>query len=343
MANEWFVQVMGETIGPLSDHQLREMVAKRQMTPDDMVRKGTSATWVPAARMRGLFEQAALSSRAPTTAPPRQPAKVLATTRGFRQADSAPAFVEVTEPLHSHLIACPDCGRRISQYAKSCPNCGHHFFRPNRVVAIALACILGSFGAHKFYLRKPGQAVVYLLFFWIYIPGIVGLIEGFQYLFMDDDKFARLYGSLAVTETSINRPQAKSSIENKRPARKGWIIGVAAFFAILITIGMIVGESGRNGSGRTSSGSDRTSGGSSLWRDTPATINQEVYKRMMDLAVAGDDSGIETLMAAGLAFSVTKGTQVRVIDLGIFTTEIKVESGPYAGRYFIVATENVNR
>ena len=99
-------------------------------------------------------------------------------------------------------------------------------------------------------------------------------------------------------------------------------------------------QSGGSGASRRT-GSQ--SSGPSLAKDTSAAINETVYSRMLDLAVAGDDSGIATLRATGLVVYLPEDTQVRVINLGIFTTEIKVESGPHAGRYFIVATENINR
>ncbi|PLW80803.1 hypothetical protein C0585_00735, partial [Candidatus Woesearchaeota archaeon] len=51
------------------------------------------------------------------------------------------------------------------------------------------------FGAHKFFLGKPGQGLVYLLFFWTGIPSLVGLIEGIIYLVMDDYAFYEKYGS----------------------------------------------------------------------------------------------------------------------------------------------------
>ncbi len=218
MGGTWYVQVMGEQLGPLNDAQLREMVVKKQLTPDDTIRKGTSAEWMSASRVRGLFDHATVLSDIPIGAsisPPLSNATAtfsgeeldsvlgintpshlsnsIATT-DFRGTEYAPASVEQSHQFRPSLISCPDCGKRISPNANSCPNCGHSFFRPSRVVAIALAMILGSFGAHKFYLRKPGQAIIYLLFCWLYVPGIVGLVEGFQYLFMDDDSFARKFG-----------------------------------------------------------------------------------------------------------------------------------------------------
>lgn len=43
--------------------------------------------------------------------------------------------------------------------------------------AVVLAFFLGGLGVHKFYLNKPGQGVLYLLFCWTLIPAIIALIE----------------------------------------------------------------------------------------------------------------------------------------------------------------------
>lgn len=67
MANNWYVKVMGEEVGPMSDSQLREMAAKRQLTADDVVRQGQSDNWVSAARVRGLFQQSTAPDTVPTT------------------------------------------------------------------------------------------------------------------------------------------------------------------------------------------------------------------------------------------------------------------------------------
>lgn len=60
-------------------------------------------------------------------------------------------------------------------------------------VAVLLAFFLGGLGAHKFYLGKTGWGVVYLLFFWTWIPGIVAFIEMLTYLFMSESAFAEKY------------------------------------------------------------------------------------------------------------------------------------------------------
>jgi TM2 domain-containing membrane protein YozV len=53
------------------------------------------------------------------------------------------------------------------------------FRRKNATTAFLLCFFLGGIGAHKFYLGRMGEGVVYLLFFWTLIPGIFALCELF--------------------------------------------------------------------------------------------------------------------------------------------------------------------
>jgi len=59
----------------------------------------------------------------------------------------------------------------------------------SKVVAGLLGIFLGGIGVHKFYLGRIGWGLVYLIFFWTFIPGVVGFIEGIYYLVMDENKF----------------------------------------------------------------------------------------------------------------------------------------------------------
>lgn len=70
----------------------------------------------------------------------------------------------------------------------------HQIGEKNRIVAALLAFFLGSFGIHKFYLGQIGWGIVYLLFCWTFIPGLVAFIEGIIYLCTSDEDFARKYG-----------------------------------------------------------------------------------------------------------------------------------------------------
>lgn len=42
---------------------------------------------------------------------------------------------------------------------------------------VLLALFLGGLGIHKFYLGQSGWGVLYLLFFWTFIPSIIALVE----------------------------------------------------------------------------------------------------------------------------------------------------------------------
>ena len=67
-------------------------------------------------------------------------------------------------------------------------------FVPNKLVAALLAIILGGLGIHKFYLHRPVQGILYILFCYTLIPALIGFIEGCVYLSMSDNNFLWRYG-----------------------------------------------------------------------------------------------------------------------------------------------------
>lgn len=103
--------------------------------------------------------------------------------------------------LAAHHVFCRGCGRPIHETAISCPSCGAvqrgagagPYAGPSRNVAAILAIFLGGIGAHKFYLGKFFQGLLYLLLFWSFIPAIVGFIEGIYYLTLSEQEFATRY------------------------------------------------------------------------------------------------------------------------------------------------------
>ncbi len=72
-----------------------------------------------------------------------------------------------------------------------------------KVAAGLLGIFLGDFGIHKFYLGQTGIGILYLVFCWTLIPGLVGFVEGIVFLTLSDEEFARRYG---IAELARQRP-----------------------------------------------------------------------------------------------------------------------------------------
>ena len=114
------------------------------------------------------------------------------------QAGNAQAFPQGSQAYGYHgglTVSCPNCGQAVDPNAVICLNCGAKIpvYIPggkSRVAAGILGIFLGGFGVHKFYMGKIGMGILYLLFCWTFIPGLIGFVEGIIYLCEDDAKFA---------------------------------------------------------------------------------------------------------------------------------------------------------
>jgi TM2 domain-containing membrane protein YozV len=51
--------------------------------------------------------------------------------------------------------------------------------RKDPTVGVLLAFFLGGFGGHRFYMGQIGLGVLYVVFFWTFIPAIVAFVEIF--------------------------------------------------------------------------------------------------------------------------------------------------------------------
>ena len=109
------------------------------------------------------------------------------------------------------IIQCPNCSANnievLSKGVYKCNDCGSVFTTndaspkhnvpekyvsgKSKIAAALFGIFLGSLGIHKFYLGNIGTGILYLLFCWTAIPGIVGFIEGLVYLCQSDADFAK--------------------------------------------------------------------------------------------------------------------------------------------------------
>ena len=55
MSKQWYFQVMGAEVGPLSPGELADKVKRGQIQADTLVRKGEDGKWMPADRIKGLL------------------------------------------------------------------------------------------------------------------------------------------------------------------------------------------------------------------------------------------------------------------------------------------------
>lgn len=63
----------------------------------------------------------------------------------------------------------------------------------SRVKAMWLAFLLGTFGAHHFYMGNKTAGVISCVFCWTAIPTIVSIINGIMYARVTDKQFNIMY------------------------------------------------------------------------------------------------------------------------------------------------------
>ena len=94
---------------------------------------------------------------------------------------------------------CHACATVLDAAAATCTACGAAQTVAggggrSKIAAALLAFFLGGMGAHKFYLGRWGWGIVYLVFFWTFIPALVALVEFVLLLVMPEEQFQAKYG-----------------------------------------------------------------------------------------------------------------------------------------------------
>ena len=104
--------------------------------------------------------------------------------------------------------------------------------KKRRITALLLALFLGSFGVHKFYLRRPGEGIFYIManlfsrgLIGFNIAVLLGVMDAITLMMMDDRTFDRKYnwrymkkGYEETSRTPI--PRRTTSRRTSRPQTK---------------------------------------------------------------------------------------------------------------------------
>ena len=84
----------------------------------------------------------------------------------------------------------------------------------NRVVALILILVAWPLGIHKFYLGSNFAGIMYLLFSWTLIPGILSFFEFLGLAFMSEEAFNRKFnGTTQSQRLFIASPHQESAKE----------------------------------------------------------------------------------------------------------------------------------
>ena len=214
--NEWYYASGGNQNGPTSASQIMQMLQAGTLSVNDRVWKESMANWTR------ITEVPEFMSVASAPAPAAIPAWPMAGGGGPAMGGNAgwggPAGGGGTAGGNGAF--CRECGATINRRAVMCPQCGvptatggddsfdfsqsrsktsetngGHRRRGNKSKSTAgiLALLLGGIGIHHFYLENPGLGIVYLLFCWTLIPGIVAFIEAIIFLTMSEEAFDAKY------------------------------------------------------------------------------------------------------------------------------------------------------
>lgn len=86
----------------------------------------------------------------------------------------------------------------------------------NRTFATLLALFFGFIGLQKFYLGRVGSGMLSLLFFWTFLPALIGFWDTIKLAFMDETKFQKIYNrKTEVSNRTVNKQ--KETHQKKNP------------------------------------------------------------------------------------------------------------------------------
>jgi TM2 domain-containing membrane protein YozV len=98
----------------------------------------------------------------------------------------------------------------------------------NRTVAVLLAFFAGGFGIHKFYLGQNVAGILYFLFCWTLIPGIIAFFDFLGLLMMTEKDFDAQYnpGSVSGSHTPVLRESSREKVATLGELKKLYDAGI---------------------------------------------------------------------------------------------------------------------
>lgn len=133
------------------------------------------------------------------------------------------------------LVTCAECGKEVSNVAQRCPSCGYTsgtYTGKSKGLAIVLALFLGGLGIHKFYLGKTGLGFLYLIFFWTFIPAILGVIDAIVLATKSEREFSGAVQPGIASNLSVNQKGEAWPIY-KQPALWAVVVGLILLLAFI--------------------------------------------------------------------------------------------------------------
>ena len=98
MASEWYVRLGAETLGPLNDRQLKQLVIQGSVTREVLVSRSGNGPWAAASKVKGLFSE---GQPAPEASPVATSA--LSTSRGSEPLEGPPSLPKTGDPTTEDL------------------------------------------------------------------------------------------------------------------------------------------------------------------------------------------------------------------------------------------------
>lgn len=217
----WLNNCGEESYGPYELEQLRTLQSEGRVAATAQVCPEGSTRWVPAASV--LMTANADSPPPPNRGAPPPPVTMpggsadrqsptsgrisYCTNCASEVGERAMVCIKCGVPPRVARNYCYNCGSPLNPQQMMCIKCGVGVGGSSlgggsgfggsrtRVAAGLLALFVGGIGIHKFYHGSWGFGIIYVVFFWTFIPAIVAVVEGIMYLTMDDAKYGAMYVS----------------------------------------------------------------------------------------------------------------------------------------------------